>query len=171
MYRYAEASRLRRAIRRAVTTRPVAWLSTRVLHRIDRVAYRATGGRTTVSSWLSGLPVVMLTTTGARTGLPRTTPVLGIPHGDQLVVIAANFGKESNPAWYHNMTARPRVSVAVEGVTREYVAQELAGTERECQFAEAVQMNPGWLRYRTRAGSRQIPVLRLDPVTPDADDR
>ena len=164
MDRYAEVSMLRRGVRQATTSRPVAWLSARVLHRIDHVVDRATGGRTTFSRWVSGLPVVLLGTTGARTGRPRTTPVLGTPDGDGFVVIASNFGKQQHPAWYHNLRARSRASVTVDGVTREYEAHELSGEERERQFQVAVGLNPGWLRYRTWAGDRQIPVMRLDPL-------
>jgi len=164
MYRYTEASVMRRMVRQATTSRPLAWLSARVLHRIDRVAFRSTRGRFTFSMWMSGLPVVMLTTIGARTGQPRTTPVLGIPDGDRLVVVAANFGQRRHPAWSHNLRAHPKVSVTVDGVTREYDAHELAGEERDRQFQQAVKMNPGWLRYRTWAGDRQIPVIRLDRV-------
>jgi len=171
MYRYTEAGALRRMVRRATTTRPLAWMSARVLPRLDRIAYRSTRGRFTFSRWMSGLPVVMLTTTGARTGRARTTPVLGIPDGDRLVVVAANFGQQHHPAWYHNLRAHPRVSVTVHGVTRDYDAHELAGEERDRQFQQAVKMNPGWLRYRTWAGDRQIPVIRLDRVASDPQDR
>lgn len=108
--------------------------------------------------------MVLLTTTGAKTGLSRTTPVLGIIDGDRLVVIAANFGSQQHPAWYHNLRAHPEVSVTVDGVSRPYEAHQLAGRERERQFQVAVQLNPGWPRYRTWAGEREIPVIRLDPT-------
>src|SRR6266498_2484541 len=110
MYNYAQTGVLRRMVRQATTSRPLAWLSTRILPGIDRTAYRSTRGRFTFSMWMSGLPVVMLTTTGARTGQPRTTPVLGIPDGDRIVLVAANFGQRQNPAWYHNLRAHPRVT-------------------------------------------------------------
>jgi deazaflavin-dependent oxidoreductase (nitroreductase family) len=171
MYRFAEAGTLRRIVRQATASRPLAWLSARILHRIDRIAYRSTRGRFTFSGWMSGLPVVMLTTTGARTGQPRTTPVLGIPARDGLVVVAANFGQPQHPAWYHNLRAHPRVSVAAGGVAREYDARELAGEERDRQFQEAVRVNPAWLRYRTWAGDRKIPVIRLDQVASELEDR
>jgi F420H(2)-dependent quinone reductase len=58
----------------------------------------------------------------------------------------------------------PRASITVDGATREYVAGEAAGEECEQLFQRAVQMNPGWLRYRDWAGDRQIPVFRLDPL-------
>jgi deazaflavin-dependent oxidoreductase (nitroreductase family) len=164
MYRYAEAGALRRIVRLATTSRPLAWLSARILHRIDRVVYRSTRGRATFSGWMSGLPVVLLHTTGARTGSPRTSPVLGIPDGNRLIVIGANFGRPQHPAWYHNLRVHPTVSVTVDGTTREFEAHELAGDERDRKFDEAVEMNPGWLRYRSWAGERQIPVIRLDPA-------
>jgi deazaflavin-dependent oxidoreductase (nitroreductase family) len=113
----------------------------------------------------------MLTTKGARTGQPRTTPVLGIPASNGLVVVAANFGQAHNPAWYHNMHASPRVSVTADGVTREFDAHELAGEARDQQFEEAVRMNPGWLRYRTWAGDRQIPVVKLDLALNEREDQ
>ncbi|MBU2668510.1 nitroreductase family deazaflavin-dependent oxidoreductase [Actinoplanes bogorensis] len=159
-YGFTEAGPVRRMVRLAVTSRPVAWLSVRYLASIDRLALRASGGRGTLSGWVSGLPVVQLTTTGARTGQPRTTPVLGVPDGDNLVVIAANFGDRRNPSWYHNLRAHPRATVA----SRSVVAVELTGPERDRLFAAAVRMNPGWLRFRDRADVRQIPVIRLTPV-------
>ena len=164
MQSYAEASAVRRIVRQAAASRPVAWLSARILHRIDHVVDRATGGRSTFSQWVSGLPVVLLTTTGARTGRSRTTPVLGIPDGDRLIVIASNFGKQQHPAWYHNLRAQPDVSVTVDGVTQAYVAHQLSGADRDREFDRALRLNPGWLRYRTWAGQREIPVFRLDPV-------
>jgi len=120
---------------------------------------------------MSGLPVVMLTTTGARTGQPRTTPVLGIPASGGLVVVAANFGQAHDPAWYHNLRAHPRVWVTADGVTREFDAHELAGTARDQQFQEAIRVNPAWLRYRTWAGDRQIPVIKLDLAVSDPKDQ
>lgn len=163
MNRYVDADPVRRLVRRATTSRPLAWLSARLLHRIDGVVQRATGGRSTFSGWVSGLPVVLLTTTGARTGLARTTPVLGIPDGEALVIIAANFGRTTHPAWLHNVRRTPAVAVAVDGTSRDYDGTELTGDERDHWFARAVELNPGWLRYRTWAGERAIPVVRLTP--------
>ena len=164
MQRYVDTDPVRRLVRRATTSRPLAWLSARLLHRIDGVVQRATKGRSTFSGWVSGLPVVILTTTGARTGLSRRTPVLGIPDDDALVVLAANFGKTTHPAWYHNVRATPEVDIAVDGVGRRYRATELTGVDRDRWFGRAVELNPGWLRYRTWAGERAIPVVRMDPV-------
>ncbi|WP_433060678.1 nitroreductase family deazaflavin-dependent oxidoreductase [Dactylosporangium sp. CS-033363] len=164
MYTYAEAGPVRRVVRQVVTSRPVAWMSARYLPAVDRVALRWTRGRWLPSRWVTGLPVVRLTTVGARSGALRTSPVLGIPAGEGLVVLAANFGQARNPAWYHNLRAHPRVTVTAGSGVREFDAVELEGEERERWFAEALRLNPGWRRFRTRAGARGIPVVRLEPA-------
>lgn len=94
--------------------------------------------------------------------------MLGINDADRLVVIAANFGRPQHPAWYYNIRAHPRVTVTVDGVSRKYDAHQLTGEEREQQFRVAVQLNPGWLRYRSWSGAREIPVIRLDPIVRSA---
>jgi F420H(2)-dependent quinone reductase len=81
--RYKEANPIQRFIRWSAATAPVPWLYVRVLHHIDRPIYRLTRGRHTAVNLVSGLPVVMLTTTGAKTGQQRVWPVLGIPDGDK----------------------------------------------------------------------------------------
>src|ERR1700747_1928172 len=96
----------------------------RAAPRIDRPVYRLTRGRHTFASLLSGIPVVMLTTTGARSGQLRTVPVLGLPTSDGLAVIASNFGQHQHPGWYHNLRANPEGSVAVDGQTRRFRAVE-----------------------------------------------
>ncbi len=108
-----------------------AWLFARVLHRVDRVAFHLTGGHRTVTSTLSGLPVVMLTTTGARTGTPRTVLVLAIPIGDATAVAAGNFGRVQDPGWCLNLRQEPRVQIVVDGELRHVVAEELTGAARE----------------------------------------
>ena len=163
MYDYVDASRLRRALRRLVTTRPVAWCAVRFLPSLDRRVYRLTRGRQTLSAWVTGLPVVVLITRGAKSGLRRETRVLGVPDGDALVVIAANFGETTNPSWYHNIRATPDVAVVLDGVERDYRAREVRGVERDRLFERAVAMNPGWVQFRLRAGERAIPVIRLEP--------
>ncbi len=100
---YTQAGTAHRWVRRAAASRLLSWLSARTLHHVDRLVHRLTSGRITFSSWVSGLPVVMLTTTGARTGTRRTAPLLGIRDGEAVVVIASNFGQLCNPGWYYNL--------------------------------------------------------------------
>jgi len=163
MHDYKEAGAVRRLVRRTAATRPMAWLYARIQPRMDRLVYRLTRGRSTLSSWLAGLPVVMLTTTGARTGRRRMVPLLGIRDGGRFVLIASNYGRRENPAWYINLKAHAKVWVTVEGVAREFEAREIAGEESERYFQRAVEMYPGFLHYR-RWAQRRIPVIRLDPV-------
>lgn len=165
---FATSGVLRRGVRLLVTTRPIAWLSARYLAGIDRVAFRATGGRFTPSAWLTGLPVIRLTTTGARSGQPRTVRLLGVPDGRGYLVIAANFGDDRNPAWYHNVRKLPRVTVETDSGAAEYDAVQLEGDERSAGFDRALALNPGWTRFRRRAGAREIPVPRLTPATLEA---
>jgi deazaflavin-dependent oxidoreductase (nitroreductase family) len=160
---YAEANALHRSIRRLAATRPGSWFFARTLHHADRVVYRLSGRRTTLASLLSGLPVVMLTTTGARSGRETTAPLLGFEEGDAVVVVASNYGQAHHPAWYHNLRAHPRARVAVRGQWREMVAEEVAGPERERYLAVASQIYPGYRRYEERAAPRGIAVFRLIP--------
>jgi deazaflavin-dependent oxidoreductase (nitroreductase family) len=164
MYEHRRANPFRRVVRVTAAWRPVSWFHARTLHHIDRVVYRLTRGRATFVSWVAGLPIVMLTTTGAKSGRRQTCPLVALPDGDRVVVIASNYGHERNPAWYHNLRANPRATIALKGVTREVVARELDGEERASQYERGIEIYPGWTAYRKRAAHRRIPVLELAPV-------
>jgi deazaflavin-dependent oxidoreductase (nitroreductase family) len=155
---------LRRMVRSTAATRPLAWLYCRIQQPLDVLVYRLSRRRTTVSSWMAGVKLVMLTTTGARTGRRRTVPVLAIRDGDALILIASNFGRERNPAWYHNLRADPRAWAEVEGSGGSMRARELEGAERDRGFARGVEIYPGFEHY-VRWARRRIPVLRLDPAS------
>lgn len=121
-----------------------------------------TGGRHTFASLISGLPVVMLTTTGARSGAARSVPVLGLPTPDGLAVIASNFGQQNHPAWYYNLRANPEGSVSVRGAARRFRAREAQGEERARIWAQGLTVYPGWSQYERRAAHRTIAVFVLD---------
>ena len=161
---YARANAAQRALRRLAATRPGSWLFARILHHIDRPVHRLTRGRHTFASLVSGLPVVMLTTIGARSGRPRSVPVLGLPTADGLVVIASNYGQDHHPAWYHNLRANPDGEVHVDGVTRRFHAREATGDERARIWQAGLEVYPGFSQYERRAGDRRIAVFVLDPV-------
>ena len=97
IYPYAEANVVFRAMRRIAGWKPVSWLYTRILSPIDRAVSRISGRRMTFVRLISGLPVLLLTTTGARTGAKRTQPLLYLREGDDLVVIGSNWGQAHNP--------------------------------------------------------------------------
>ena len=162
--RYEDATRIRRLVRRAAATKPGSWVFARVAHRLDRIVYRRTGGRSTAASWVAGLPVVMVTTTGARSGRKATTPTLGVPEGGGIVVIGSNFGQAHHPAWIHNLRADPRAHVrVVGGPEHDAVAEEVTGAERERLIALASEIYPGFPQYVKRAAPRRIRVIRLIP--------
>jgi deazaflavin-dependent oxidoreductase (nitroreductase family) len=135
---------IEKALRRVAGSGPGSWLFGRVLRRIDRPVYRLTRGRQTFASLLSGIPVVMLTTTGARSGQPCTVPVLGLPTTEGLAVIASNFGQQRHPAWYYNLRANREGSVAVEGQSRRFGAAEAEGDRRRRLWEEGLCVYPGW---------------------------
>lgn len=142
---------------------PVTWVYSYTLHHIDRALMRLSGGRLTAPGVMAGLPVVMLTTRGARSGRPRTVPVVAFPDGDKFVLIASHWGRARHPAWYYNLCANPEATLAVEGRERIYIARETAGDEREAYWQKAVEIYVGYAVYKLRAGNRQIPVMVLSP--------
>ena len=163
---FERANAVQKALRRLAASGPGAWLFARVLHRIDRPVYRLTRGRHTFANLLSGIPVVLLTTTGARTGRPRTVPVLGLPTADGLAVIASNFGQQHQPGWYYNLRANPEGSVTADGPTRQVRAVEAEGDVRRRIWEEGLRIYPGWAQYERRASHRRIAVFVLEPVEP-----
>jgi deazaflavin-dependent oxidoreductase (nitroreductase family) len=110
----------------------------------------------------------MLTTTGAKTGQQSTLPVLGVPDGDNLVVIASNWGQRHHPAWYHNLCAHPTATITVGGVSRRVRAREVVGEERERLWQRDLEVYPGRAIYERRAANRRIPVVVLAPVSDEA---
>ena len=157
----ASAPLHQRWIRRLAGIRGGAWLFARVLHRIDRFLSRITGGRRTATGIASGLPVVLLTTTGARSGLPRTVPVLGFPIGDDIAVAAGNFGRVQDPGWSVNLRREPRAQLAVGGRRRAVRAEELTGAARDDVWRRAIEALPAAAAYERRAGGRTIGVFLL----------
>jgi deazaflavin-dependent oxidoreductase (nitroreductase family) len=159
---YADANPVQRAMRRLSSSGPGSWLFARLLPRLDRHVYRLTRGRQTLGSLVSGLPVVMLTTTGARSGARRTVPVLGFPTDEGLVVVASNWGRRAHPAWYHNLRANPEGEITVDGATRRFRAVEAEGEERERIWEAGLRIYPGWSTYARRAPHRRIAVFVLE---------
>jgi deazaflavin-dependent oxidoreductase (nitroreductase family) len=161
VYSYADAGFLKRALRSSAGWKPLSLFYSRTLHHIDRAVFKLTRGRATFSSWLAGLPVAWLTTTGAKSGAERTSPVLAIPCGDgRLVVIASNYGQRKNPSWYHNLKKNPRTRILFDGADQAMVARELDGAERDQWYERGIEIYPGWVQYRKRA-PRTIPVIEL----------
>lgn len=160
---YVDAHPLRRLVRRIAATAPGSWILARTLHHADRVVYRATNGRTTLAAVLSGLPVLMLTTTGAKSGRRIASPILGIPEGGGVVIVGSNFGRAHHPGWIHNLGADPHARMELNGTAQDVVAEEVTGEERDRLMTLATEVYPGFPAYVRRAAPRRIRVMRLIP--------
>ena len=111
---------------------------------------------------MAGLPVVMVTTTGAKTGQQRTMPLLGIPVGDDMAVIGSNFGQESTPGWVYNLEADPTATVAHRDKSVAVTARLADDDEADKTFELAGAVYGGYQKYRTRADHRVIRVFILE---------
>jgi deazaflavin-dependent oxidoreductase (nitroreductase family) len=122
--------------------------------------FRANQGR--VGGRFEGRPMVLLHTTGARTGREHVTPVMYLPHGDRVVIFATRGGGPKNPAWYHNLVANPAVTIEIGPETRPATARVAVSEERDALYAEQVKAFPQFGEYEKRT-TRTIPVVVLEP--------
>ncbi|UCG24782.1 MAG: nitroreductase family deazaflavin-dependent oxidoreductase [Chloroflexota bacterium] len=123
-------SRFHLFIRTIASSQPGAWFLARTLHHFDRIVLELTRGKTTLSAILAGVPIVHVTTIGAKSGLPRTLPLLCIrdnANSDSFALIASNYGQRRTPAWYYNLKTNPRAQCSIEGQAEEYIAHEAVG--------------------------------------------
>jgi F420H(2)-dependent quinone reductase len=128
----------------------------------DQVArYEATGG--VEGGELGGLPVIILTTTGARSGKTRKNPVMRVEREGVYAAIASYAGGPENPRWYYNLLAHPYATVQDGPQLRRVRARELFDEEKQGWWAIADALNPNYARYRATAG-RDIPILALEPA-------
>jgi deazaflavin-dependent oxidoreductase (nitroreductase family) len=135
----------------------------RWMWRGHRLWWRVSGGR--LGNRVRGLPVLELTTTGRRSGEPRSVLLNYLPHGGGFAVIASNAGAADDPAWWSNLRAEPRGEVRTRAGRVPVAAELLDGPGREEVWAAAVRANPDYAGYAMAAG-RPIPVVLLRPATP-----
>jgi deazaflavin-dependent oxidoreductase (nitroreductase family) len=123
--------------------------------------FRANEGK--VGGHFEGAPLLLLTTTGAKTGRRHTTPVMFLPgEAGTLYVFASKAGAPTNPDWYHNLLAHPEVTIEVGTDTHDVVATPLEGVERDQRYAAQAENYPGFAEYQQKT-SRVIPVVALAP--------
>ena len=154
----ADKTGLDRMLQAFAQTRVGGWLFITVFPEIDKRLLRITRGRIGTAP----KQTVLLHTIGARSGQPRTTPVLFTPRGDDLVVIASKAGAKHHPAWYHNLTAHPDIEVEVQGQRLRVHAREAHEDEREELWRLVNDNYNGFDKYQGRAGARRIPVVVLE---------
>ena len=109
---------------------------------------------------MKGRPLLLLTTTGAKSGQLRTKPMMFIPDGDRLLVIASNAGAATHPDWYRNLVAHPEVTVEVGNETFKAIATVTESLERQRLWSRVVELYPFFADHQAKT-SRQIPVIVL----------
>lgn len=125
--------------------------------------FRSTGGK--LGGPFEGAPVLLLTTTGAKSGQPRTSPMMYLPEGDRIFVFASNEGKDNHPSWYHNLRANPSATVEIGTETFPVTTTEITGAEHDRLYDIQAQRYPGFAGYRERT-DRVIPVIELTKTMP-----
>jgi deazaflavin-dependent oxidoreductase (nitroreductase family) len=135
-------------------------LTFRLMGAIHRPVYRLTGGK--VGGKIGKSPVLLLTTTGRKTGKPRTQPLLYADAGDGYAVIASKGGADAHPLWYRNLQANPRVEVTIGRVTRPMRARDAEGDERDRLWRSLAENYSGYDGYAKKT-TRRIPVVVLEP--------
>ena len=126
--------------------------------------FEGSGGTQGTTLADTGLPVVVVTNLGARTGKVRKTPLMRVEHDGRYAAVASQGGSPKHPVWYYNLKAHPRVELQDGPMRHEMVARELAGSERDQWWERAVAAYPPYAEYQTRT-ERQIPVFVLEPAT------
>jgi deazaflavin-dependent oxidoreductase (nitroreductase family) len=158
---FHDANAFYRMMRSFAATKVGVTLFRPTLHHLDLLVTKLSGGRRSFTGIAAGVPAVILTTTGAKAGEPRTVAVFGIPHPDGLGLIASNFGGAKHPAWYHNLKANPEATVSIDGDTWQATARLATPRERDEIWAKGVELYPGWTKYEARAGERHIEAFVL----------
>jgi deazaflavin-dependent oxidoreductase (nitroreductase family) len=155
---------LHRLNRRLAAIKPVSQAFSWLLPRLDWPVLRWTGGKHSITEVFTGLETVTLSTTGAKSGLPRSTTLIPFWDGECAILIASNFGQKNHPAWHYNLKASPQATLTRKGQVQQYRASPAQGEQRERYFQLAVQSYPGYAAYRQRASHREIVVWVLTPI-------
>jgi deazaflavin-dependent oxidoreductase (nitroreductase family) len=150
----------RKPLDRFFSARPVTAILKKIMPPLDRLLMRLTGGRMAMTRSL-GMPTLLLTSTGRKSGLARSAPLLYVRNGMDLAVIGTNFGSTSYPAWYLNLMANPNGSVLLNKETFAVTARKATPEEREKLWEKATRLYGGYDNYKPRVGDREIPILVL----------
>ena len=154
----SDSSPLRRPLVAFSATHLGSWLI-RTLTPLDRKLLVRSRGRYTVLG-PTGSPVLLLTTTGAKSGLPRTTPLVFARDGDSVIVVGSNFGQEHHPAWTGNLLKTPEAVVTIGGKDIPVTAERLEGAAAEEGYRRMAEMARTYEAYKGRT-DREIRVFRL----------
>jgi len=139
---------------------PVDPLIIKTMAAIHEFWYRLSGGL--LGGSIMGRPILLLTTTGRKTGARRTTPLMYLEDGENLVIIASNGGNPRHPAWWLNLEQNPQAEVQLRSEKRRVKSEEATGEERERLWRAVVEIYSGYEGYQ-KTTDRQIPVVILRP--------
>lgn len=152
--------RVGRAIQAVAGHPRFARIAPKVVPALDRAASRLTGGRVVPSAAL--VPMVVLVSTGARSGLARETPLATVPDGDAFYLVGSNFGREAHPAWTHNLLAHPEAVIVFRGRRIPVTARLLDAAEKSAAWPKLTAVWATYDRYEDRV-ARDLRVFRLEP--------
>ena len=164
-YVFRRPNAVQRSMQALGSSRPGAWTFAKILPPIDTVVERLTHDRHSLPSLLAGLPVLDVTTTGRKSGLPRTAHLIAVPHDGSLALLVTNFGQTSTPTWVLNLEADPHAQVRYRGTTVDVVARPVTGAEFEQVLARAESLYAGYRKYQTRITGRRLRIFALETVT------
>ena len=129
--------------------------------RFQIFMYRRSGGKR--MGHLRGMPLLLLTTIGRKTGKQRVTPVMYICDGENYVVTASNAGREKQPAWFVNLQANPQTTIEVDGMTKNMLAHQANPEEKKRLWTQLVEQAPFFEDYQKKT-TRDIPMVILQPT-------
>jgi len=151
-----------RLVQKVSSTRTFARIAPHVIPALDRAVHRVTRGKVLLSAQM--LPGVILTATGARSGLPRRTPLACMPEGEgeagSWILIGSNFGRTDHPAWTANLLAHPDAEISWKGEDILVTARLLEGDERAAVWKALLEFWPPYATYQARV-TREIRVFRI----------
>ena len=133
----------------------------KIMSALNTWAYRATGGKIG-GKFLRGAPVMLMTTTGCKSGKPRTAPLIYLEDGDDLVIVASKGGMSRHPAWYRNLEQNPEVEVEIGSERRKMRARRVSDEEKAEFWPRLTQIYRDYDDYQART-DRNIPVVVLSP--------
>jgi len=154
--------RLRQIILNMAATPQGMWTFHLYVRLIDLPISRLTKGVFVPSAYWNVMPIIYLTTTGAKSGILRSVPVLCIPDGENLILVGSNWGNPQNPSWAYNLRMNPKTQVRKGKIAKGFTARELHSDERAAYWQKAVRFYPPYVSYEQHA-NRALPIFLLVP--------
>ncbi len=154
----------RRLLLAIAGAKPFTWVAANVYAPLDGWVYRRSNGRFSLShiGRRPALQTLLLTTTGRKSGQPRSTPVLYLDHDGSLVVVGSNFGRDSHPSWTTNLIAHPDATALVHDAPRQVRARQATEDEKQALWPQLLEIYPPWQAYTGRT-DRSFRAFFLEP--------